>query len=214
MFNDLPCDDIDGCTVEDFCQQGLCLGIQLDQQDFVQTWDWESGALDDWTVEQGGPISIVAGHESPFGLRVEGGGNTRLKATGTIVEPFDMTGQKGSFLPLAEGAFMHVDMTISVPTGHGVYLDIYIHGKETKSRWICYPFDGYGSSEDLGDGWYRNHFHNHHVYGYEENWGEVPPEVPYMTVTFNSFAPAGCTIDGFIIQPNLELAGFPQECQQ
>jgi hypothetical protein len=165
-------------------------------------WDWESGTLEDWFAETTGTILTVEepGHDSYYCMGVSGPEYARIRFDGPTIEPILLTGQTGSFLPMLEGADLYLEMDVPIPHGHGVYLDIYLYGEDHSSRWISYPYDGYGFSEELGDGWYRHHFANHHVMEYDPEWNP-PPEFPYMTMHWADFYPDGDGIDNFTIIP-------------
>jgi hypothetical protein len=164
------------------------------------SWDFETATLEGWYPDYGDPTLSVQqpGHDSDYAMGVSGAQYCRIRFDGPTVEGIELTGTTGGFLPMLYGADLYLEMDTFIPSGHSVYLDIYIYGEEYRSRWISYPYDGYGSTEDLGDGWFRHHFANHHVGAYEPP-EYPPPPIPYMTMQWNGFPPSMDRIDNWMI---------------
>ncbi len=129
-------------------------------------WTWDSGTFENWTGYKGDTqISIEPGRNGTYGLGAVNGPPFTWSSY-PIVEianqNFNLNslvgGQYGENLPMTSE--IYVDVNQRIANQHGLYMELAMYGEWSTALFIVYPFDGYGTIENLSDGWYRYHFVN------------------------------------------------------
>jgi len=124
-------------------------------------WNWDSGTTEGWTDAGGTVVSIETGRNGTFGLgaRQSGVANTTVQIGGQSFDPGILVGgQFGTSLTMT--GEIYVDINREIAGTHGNLVDLLIYGNNSFARFVTYPFDGFGSIEGLGDGWFRHHLAN------------------------------------------------------
>lgn len=150
--------------------------------DSVWFWDWDTCTDEGWMAAQDTIIMTagVPGQEG-CGISVEqtGGHAPSIKIGGQTLDPGALVGGEfGNALPMT--GEIYVDINRQIPTAPGSYVEMQIFDEDSFANFACYPYDGYGSIIDLGDGWYR------HYMGNVDHWEvSVPEDAGYFYLSWN-----------------------------
>jgi hypothetical protein len=129
-------------------------------------WNWDSGTTEGWMDASAGTIvSIEDGRNGTFGLGVQqptpyvGAVYPRVKIEDQFIDPGSLVGsQQGEYLAMT--GEIYVDVNREMSASHGNYVDLWIYGENSKARFVCYPEEGDGRIEDIGNGWFRHYLEN------------------------------------------------------
>lgn len=198
--NTLGCDDSDACTAGETCTAGVCgggeSGAGMKNTFYNQTTQgWVAAS-----PPAGTTVKVGAGFSDTHALQVDGPLHALIRKDKVLIDPINLTGKTGSFVEMQEGASISVVTNQEIPNTPGVILDMYVFGKTHKGRFLHSPFDGNGSTEALGNGWFRLWFDNHNVKTYVGLFGGQPPADPYVTIQFIGFAPSDFRFDEIVFQ--------------
>ena len=133
----------------------------------VWSWDWDSCTTEGWvdatdytivTVEAGRNGTCGLGAQQPLGTPESS--RPAVKIEGQTLDPGTLVGGEinNYFLPMT--GEIYVDADRLMPAVSGIFLDLKLFNEDSYGRFICYPYLGYGSIDDLDDGWYRYHLVN------------------------------------------------------
>ncbi|MCJ7692418.1 MAG: hypothetical protein MUO22_03250 [Sedimentisphaerales bacterium] len=134
------------------------------------SWDWDSCTLEGWISPMPDIIVTVEdGREETCGI------GAALEPDATHVPTIKIGGQALDPGALVGGLFgsdlemtgeIYVDIDRQTPFEFANYVELEIFDHDSYGRFLCYPYYGRGSIEDLGGGWYRHHLTNlGHWYG-------------------------------------------------
>lgn len=109
-------------------------------------------------------MTIEPGRNGTFGLGATNGPPYLsalypiLRISGQDFLPGSLVGHVlGDRLPMTGEIFIDTNRTLA---GVGNYVDVRLLGQFSVARFLSYPYDGVGTIENLGDGWYRHHLAN------------------------------------------------------
>ena len=144
------------------------------------SWDWDSCTLEEWIAPMPDIIVTVEdGRESTCGigaaLTPESNHNPTIKIEGQTLDPRalvdgEITGEYIEYMDMTGEIYVDIDRLIPSEFGAYVTLEVFDEDSMGMAKFICYPYGGHGSTEDLGGGWYRHHLINRHYW--EENFSE------------------------------------------
>jgi hypothetical protein len=151
-------------------------------------WNWDSGTPENWSGLGGDTqLTIESGRNGTFGLGATNGPPYELalfpilEITGQDIPPGALVGYTtGEYLPMNGEIFVDTNRTLN---GNGNYVDVMLIGQNGDvSRFHSYPYDGIGSIETLGDGWYRHHLANRY---YIASGGETVDSPTAIRLSWN-----------------------------
>ena len=178
-------------------------GVGQLEAETIWTWNWDSGTTEGWVGYAGKTdLTIESGRNgtTALGFSRTTGGQPTIVLEGHNIDPGSPVGGNfGNYVPMTYD--MYVDVNKEEVDEHN-YLDLYIDGESSFARFHTYPDNDTnptGSTEALGDGWYRHHLENrwHHEYtpGYQYPVGTITLRYPPAAVFDN------LTIHGEDAQP-------------
>lgn len=130
-------------------------------------WDWDSCTTEDWidatdytivTIQDGRNGTCGLGIQQPLGTPESS--RPAVKIGGQTLDPGTLVDGEinNYFLPMTGEIYIDADRLM--PAENGVFLVLKIYNENSWARFICYPYWGWGSIDDLDDGWYRYHLVN------------------------------------------------------
>jgi len=175
------------------------------------TWNWDSGTTEGWMDGGGTDVTVEPGWNGTRGLGIQ----TRVpyevavypiaKKRNSDIDPGSLVGdQHGSALEMT--GEIRVDFNRLMPNAHTRYVDMWVIGQDDHARFACYPYDGFGSIEDIGDGWYRYHLVN--LYSWPGRDGRDAGEVYLSWDWAGNVDDAPVVLDNLVIAP--ETPVLPQ----
>lgn len=151
------------------------------------SWNWDSGATEGWkSFGETTVVTIENGFSGTFGLGMQDISEfdriTTIEIKDQAIDPSQFVGgQVGRDLPMT--GLIYVDINRSIDDGNGGKVDMWVHGNESRARFLSSPIDGYGYVVELGNGWYR-HFFSNWIHGRYDAFPDPVSSESFGRITF------------------------------